>query len=216
MSHLKIICVFLRYAGNHYPLMRGYIPKERIPQPHSGESLMIRITVPSNEQYCPCFIMADINTEDRCGAPTGSVSIISQQWRLTVHAPKGRQKYLWQTGREYLAANEVFYIMATVIHSQPFLSIQITSRYVRSVLLQLIQLLSTVFQELSETKACKHFLFPLIRRLSAACRRGDAGNIRIPSTARNDVTQEMGGVDVGREGQLKQFETLQWTHCLAD
>jgi hypothetical protein len=24
MSHLKIISVFLRYAGNHYPLMRGY------------------------------------------------------------------------------------------------------------------------------------------------------------------------------------------------
>ena len=182
MSHFKSISVFLRYAGNHNPLTRGYIPEERNPQPYSRESLMIRITGPSSEQYCPCFILAGMNAEDRRGAPTGSLRILSLQWRLTVHARKDRYKHLWQTGRWHLAANEVFCITATVIHSQPFLSIQITSRYVISATLQPIQLLSTVFQELPETKACMH----LSLRMSAACRRRDAGNILIPSAARND------------------------------
>ena len=81
MSHSKIISVFLRYAGNHYPLMHGYIPEERTPQPHSRESLMIRITGLSIEQSCPCFIPAGINAEDRCGAPTGSaVPLHSGMW----------------------------------------------------------------------------------------------------------------------------------------
>jgi hypothetical protein len=124
---------------------------------------MIRITGPAIEQFCPCFILAGIKEEDRCGVPTGSVRIISQQWRLNVHARKGRQKCLLQTGRWYLAANEVFCIMATVVHSQPFLSIQITSRYVRYAPLQPTQLISTVFQQLHETKACMHFSFPLTK-----------------------------------------------------
>ena len=186
--------------------MCGYIPEEWTPQPHSRESLMIRITRPSIEQFCPCFILSGINAEDRCGASTGSLRIISQQWRLTVHARKGRQKYLWQTGRWYVAATEVFCITANVIQSRHFLSIQITSRCVRSAPLQPIQLLPTVFQELPETKPCMHFLFPLIMRMSAACRRRDAGNILIPSAARNDVTPEMWGIHVGREGQLKHFD----------
>ena len=75
MSHLKIISLFLRYAGNRYPLMRDYMPEERTPQLHSRESLMIRITGRSIEQYCPCFILAGINAEDRRGAPTGSAKI---------------------------------------------------------------------------------------------------------------------------------------------
>jgi len=182
MSHLKSTSVVLRYAGNHYPLMRGYIPEGRTPQPHSRESLMIRITGPSTEQYRSCFILIGINAVDRCGAPTGSLRYISQQWRLTVHARTGRQKYLWQAGRWHLAANEVFCVTATVIHSEPFLLIRITSRYVISAPLQPIQLLLTVFQELPETKACMH----LSLRMSAACSRRDARNILIPSSARND------------------------------